>query len=117
MLLLAGSIHAQQSTATFAVNTTTVNPVASVSHMTCRISNGKVLLQWNIVNNEQADQFEIESSTDGNTFTMAALVFATEKAESDDYFFYEKAKKKKSYYRVKIINKDKSIRYSSIIAP
>lgn len=117
LLFAFSSASAQDQSVSFAVRNTTINPTASVSKINCSISNGRVLLQWNIVNNQQADQIEVESSVDGKNFVMAALVFGSEKNETDDYFFYEKAKKKKTFYRLKIINKDKSTHYSAIITP
>ncbi len=116
-LLFLYNVASAQDQSSFAVSRTTINPVASISKIKCTISNGRVLLNWNIVNNQQADQFEIESSTDGKKFHMAALVFGSEKQDTDDYFFYEKATKKKTFYRLKIINKDKSFHYSDIITP
>ncbi len=107
---------AQQPSATYAVNHTTT-PAASVNSIHCSISNGRMLLKWNIINNQEADQFEVESSTDGKKFSMTALVFGTDKESTDDYFFYEKAKKKKTFYRLKIINKNGTAHYSSVVTP
>jgi hypothetical protein len=78
------------------------------------ISNKKFLLNWAIGTNQDADRFEVERSTDGKTFEMAALVFGTDKADTDDYVFYEIAKKVKTYYRVKIIGKDGSVDYTPV---
>ena len=63
------------------------------------------------------DKIEVERSTDEKNFIMAGLVFGTDQADKVEYIFYEKNKKVKSFYRLKIINKDFSIFYSSIIAP
>ena len=115
LLSASYTLSAQQASVTYAVNHSTA-PVASVNSIHCSISNGRVLLKWNISNNHEADQFEVESSTDGKKFSMAALVFGTDKENSDDYFFFEKAKKKKAFYRVKIISKDKSIHYSDVVS-
>ena len=54
-----------------------------------------MILNWVVGENETADRFEIEKSTDGKTFIMAALVFGTEKPKTDKYQFYEKAGRKK----------------------
>ena len=86
---------------------------AKVTSINGNISNGKLLLQWTVSENENANQFEIEKSSDGKNFKMTALVFGTDKAESDNYLFYEKAEKKKFVYRVKIINKNQTISYST----
>ena len=79
------------------------------------ISNKKVILQWEVSENETADQFEVEKSTNGKTFVMAGLVFGTDKPETDTYQFYEKTNNKKVSYRIKLINKDKKIAYSAVV--
>lgn len=79
------------------------------------ISKNKVVLQWIVSKNESAAQFEVEKSYDRKRFIMTALVFGTDKTDSDSYFFYEKKGKSKVQYRIKIINKDQTIGYSSVI--
>ena len=81
------------------------------------ISNNKVLLNWTVGENQDADRFEVERSANGKTFVMAALVFATEKNDTDNYQFYEKVKKLKTSYRLKIFHKNGTVGYSSIIIP
>ena len=80
-----------------------------------KISNEKVKLTWNISENETADKFEVEKSVDGKTFLIAALVFGTDKMNSDQYQFYEKVNSGKILYRIKLINKNKELEYSKII--
>lgn len=96
-------------------------PVASstpsVNQFTCTIKNDRVLLSWVIENNQSANQVEVEFSADGKNFTMAGLVFGTDKKDADNYFFYEKVKKGKMFYRLKIINKDNSFLYSPVVTP
>ena len=77
--------------------------------------NNKVILQWLVAENETADQFEVERSSDGKSFSMAALVFGTDKSETDQYQFYEKVNPKKMLYRIKLIGKDGQATYSSVI--
>ncbi len=43
----------------------------------------KVKLTWNISGNETAEMFEVEKSTNGINYSMAALVFSSEKANED----------------------------------
>jgi hypothetical protein len=88
---------------------------AKVVSLNGNISNDKVILKWIVTENEQAAHFEVEKSKDGKNFTMAALVFGTDKTETDNYQFYEKAANKKMAYRIKIINKNQTIEYSPII--
>lgn len=75
----------------------------------------KVLLNWVVAENESADQFEVEKSIDGKNFTMAALVFGTDKTDTDYYQFFEKAGRSKIYYRIKIIKKNRQTEYSPVI--
>src|SRR5689334_7210803 len=70
------------------------------------IRSNKVILNWIVGENETADKFEVEKSTDGKNFTMAALVFGTDQAENGNYEFYEKAGNQKTTYRIKMINKN-----------
>lgn len=79
------------------------------------VKNQKVILTWTVDENETADMFEVEKSSDGKTFTMAAIVFCTEKSEKAEYQFYEKAGNKKMLYRIKLINKNKELVYSEVI--
>ena len=72
-------------------------------------------MNWVVGENETADQFEVEKSLDGKNFTLAALVFATDKRETDTYQFYEKAGNEKVSYRIKLINKNRKTEYSSVI--
>ena len=76
---------------------------AKVVNLSGNISNNKVLLNWIVNDNESASHFEVEKSTDGKNFSTAALVFGTDKSNTDAYQFYEKATKKKLIYRIKII--------------
>jgi hypothetical protein len=112
--------HAQTDIAPFAspsalsASTISITP-AKLINITGSISNHKVILNWVVGENESADKFEVEKSTDGKTFTMAALVFGTDKPETDNYQFYEKAGNKKILYRIRMINKNQKAEYSAVI--
>ena len=112
--------HAQSDIAPFA--SPSPLPASTISTASARlisingsISNSKVILNWVVGENETADQFEVEKSFDGKNFTMAALVFATDKRETDNYQFYEKAGNQKISYRIKLINKNRKTEYSPVI--
>ena len=62
--------------------------------------------------NETADCFLVEKSSDGKVYSQVALVFGTDKRQTDTYPFYEKAGKQKIYYRIKLISKDNQVTYS-----
>jgi hypothetical protein len=108
----------QSGISPFASPTTTIETVTSPARMLnvkASVNNNKVVIDWTVLENETADQFEIEKSTDGKSFTMAALVFGTDKPATDYYQFYEKATKQKISYRIKLINKDKKTEYSTVV--
>ncbi|MEO6612551.1 MAG: hypothetical protein ABIT05_05650 [Chitinophagaceae bacterium] len=88
---------------------------AKVLTINASISNNKVVLNWEVSQNETADQFEVEKSTDGKHFFLAALVFGTDKAENGSYQFYEKAGNQKIAYRIKVINKNRETEYSRVV--
>jgi hypothetical protein len=75
----------------------------------------KIWIQWTVNDNQTADQFVVEKSSDGKTYNVAALVFGSDNPETETYRFYEKVDNKKLHYRVKLINKDKQEQYSSSI--
>jgi hypothetical protein len=80
------------------------------------INNDKISLQWTIDENETADRFELEKSSDGENFSIAALVFTSEKAGEENYMFYERPKKINTvYYRLKIYTKSQDINYSKVL--
>lgn len=96
----------------------TVTPAVSPAKLISldgTIQNNKVILNWVVGENETADQFEVEKSTDGTNFTLAALVFGTDKPVTDKYQFYEKAGNQRTLYRIKLINKDRQSAYSTVV--
>ena len=91
------------------------NGSARVISVSGNILGNKIYLNWAVSENESADRFEVEKSTDGKHFKTAALVFGTDKAANDNYQFYEKAGNQLFVYRIKLINKDKKTAYSPVI--
>ncbi len=88
---------------------------SKITGVKASITRNNVVLNWVTVDNESADQFEIEKSTDGQHFVMAALVFGTDEPRNGKYEFYEKAIKQKVVYRIKLISKNKTTEYSTLI--
>ena len=88
-----------------------------IKNLNCQVKNEKLMISWSTEENEKTNRFELEKSKDGKQFSLAAIVFGTDKKDSDDYMFYEKASKKKIFYRVKIIQNDGSVDYSPIVTP
>lgn len=92
-----------------------IKQTASLLNVNATIIKNKVFLNWVVSENETADMFEVEKSEDGKNFSLAAIVFGTDNAKDESYQFYEKAKFKKIFYRIKLINKNKQTAYSTLI--
>jgi hypothetical protein len=107
--------HARVTNPPFASQVSSFSHPVKLQSVAVSINNHRVFLNWTVSENEKADLFEIEKSTDGKKFILAALVFGSDKAETGHYQFYEKAGKKKMHYRVKLINKNKEIEYSTVV--
>jgi hypothetical protein len=112
-------VSAQTEVALFTSSSTTYTisksqPVKVLSFQGNR-ANNKVSMQWVITDNETAEQFEVERSNDGKNFSTVALVFGTDKAQTETYMFYEKSIFKKVSYRIKCIDKNQTITYSDIL--
>ena len=91
---------------------TQANSSATIISFKVSQVNHKVLLEWMVGSNEMADRFLVEKSSDGKVYSEVALVFGTDKRQTDMYPFYEKAGKQKIYYRIKLISKDNQVTYS-----
>lgn len=95
-------------------STISITP-AKLLNVNGSIIQNKVVLNWEVGENETVDQFEVERSTDGKNFSLAALVFGTDKPATDKYQFYEKAGNQRVLYRIKLINKNRLTEYSAVI--
>lgn len=88
---------------------------AKLIHIDGSYNNNKFILNWIVGENQTADQFEVEKSMDGKKFLLAALVFGTDKDDTDNYQFYEKAGNQTVLYRIKLINKTRETEYSRVV--
>ena len=95
-------------------SSSSVSPAKLIS-IDVSLNNNKFILNWKVSENETADQFEVEKSTDGKNFIVTALVFGTDKKDTDQYQFYEKAGSEKVLYRIKLINKNRKTEYSTVV--
>lgn len=90
---------------------------AKLAYLNATTRDNRVLLNWAIENNKETNMFEVERSTDGKTFKMVGLVFGSELSELAEYRFFEKLRKGKTFYRLKVIYKNNKAEYSDIIIP
>ena len=117
--LLFVVLYVQKKIATFTIpafaSVSSYQPPAKLVSFKGSVDKNKIVLQWVVKENETADQFVVEKSIDGKNFKMAALVFGTDKPETDNYEFYEKANNKKVSYRIKLVSKNQETEYSPVV--
>jgi hypothetical protein len=78
--------------------------------------NNKVTLNWTVADNETANSFEVERSSNGRDFTTVGVVFTSEKMGTENYTFYETTSgNDKVMYRLKMIDKNREADYSRIL--
>ena len=93
-----------------------VLPVELISFNGNINKNNKVFLEWQVVNNEAIDQFEIQRSYDGNEFKTVGIVFSSEEKDREEYLFYETINSfDKAMYRLKMIDKNNKVTYSKTL--
>lgn len=97
-----------------ALQTAITGVPAKLIEFNAAASNNKVVLSWTVDENETADRFWVEKSTDGKNYATAALVFGSDKPDRAQYEFYEKAGNHKVLYRIKLVNKDSKTQYSEV---
>jgi hypothetical protein len=74
----------------------------------------KTQLQWSVAENETGDLFEVQRSSEGKNFSTVAIVSTTQKQGAESYSYKEIAQSI-AYYRLRIINKDRSATYSKVL--
>lgn len=73
------------------------------------------ILDWEIASTDDLRHFELEKSTDGKTFSLLSKVDKIE--DRNDYSYKDESLTDPvSYYRLKILDKDGSSKYSNIIS-
>jgi len=73
-------------------------------------------LKWIVADNESGKQFEIEKSLDGKSFSPTALVLSTAKSGSEEYNFKDELPAVRTFYRIKLIDKNNHASYSNTVA-
>jgi hypothetical protein len=71
-------------------------------------------LNWSVADNETGNYFEVQRSLDSKNFSTVAVVSTTQK-QGDEVYSYKEAAQPTAYYRLKIVNKDRSVSYSKVL--
>ena len=81
------------------------------------MTENRLLLKWNVADNEAVTVFEVKKSYDGKNFATGGFIFASEKKGNETYFFPEVlTDNQKIYYRLKIIGNNKKVKYSRVLS-
>jgi hypothetical protein len=91
--------------------------IASFISVKATIETNKVFLNWDVIGNEDVDQFIIESTEDNISYTVIAFVFGTDTQEKASYKFFQKTNNKQKAFRIKLITKKGEVVYSSVFVP
>jgi Secretion system C-terminal sorting domain len=86
-----------------------------ISEIEGKAENCISVLRWKVSNETNLNKYEIETSSDGVTFSVAGTVRPTVSNTSGIYQFSLNQVSGKAYYRLKIIDNDASISYSKVI--
>jgi len=113
LLLLLAGFTAIQATIPFPPSTPSGNP--AITGFTISKEAKKILLNWSVNSNNDADRVEVEKSTDNKQFSLAALIWCSDKSTNEQYAFYEAATRSASFYRLKLIGKDGTVSYSAVL--
>ncbi|KAI9449615.1 hypothetical protein F5148DRAFT_1291377 [Russula earlei] len=89
-------------------------PIA-LSSFNASLINSTVQLSWNTATEVNAGAFEVERSSDATVFTSIGTVAANNVASSYSYTDYQPLSGV-SYYRLKLVDKDGSYKYSNTIS-
>lgn len=89
---------------------------ASVAGLQCTSTDKRTQLTWSVKNNEMTGQLELERSINGKAFKTAAIIFPVESEGTAEYAFRDSNVSTKASYRIKVIQKNGTISYSSVIA-
>lgn len=95
----------------FAVGSGHALPVELIK-FTSKINNGQVRLDWSVENEINLLQYDIERSEDGNHFSTVKTITA---AGKKDYSTTDMTAPGKYYYRLKMVDRDGSVKYSAVL--
>ncbi|MEO7311946.1 MAG: T9SS type A sorting domain-containing protein [Chitinophagaceae bacterium] len=107
--------YASQGVKVFGTTSDVVVPLLLTNFSAVR-EYGQVKLNWKTANESNMNQFELQKSIDGQTFYPAGTVAANNTATASYAFTDNVAQSGLVYYRLKMIGKDGSFKYSFIVA-
>jgi len=95
------------------------DPSLTITNFKVYEKNNKQVVEWGTGSTVATNYWQVQSSTDGATFTTIALVLGDDPTNPGTYRLVNGAKKVnsvKKYYRLCYVNTDGTVQYSKIIA-
>jgi len=81
------------------------------------MNDNRILLKWNVAENENINLFEVTKSYDGKNFSTSGFILASEKKGNETYIFPELvSEQQKLFYRLKIVGTNQKVKYSRVIS-
>lgn len=87
--------------------------VKLVSFNATVLDDAKVVLRWRVENDQDADHYKIERSTDGVGFKEVGMIWPKNLTIATEYAFTDQNTPGYYYYRLKMVNIDGNVEYSS----
>jgi hypothetical protein len=108
---LAGTLY----TLSVSLSNCSVSPLKNSINLIANAVDNKVPLQWNVINETNARNYEVERSTDGNNFIALSSVTSAVVNANNGYTHTDALPVTgNNYYRIKQVNADGSVAYSNI---
>lgn len=96
--------------------TSSTAPKATVAGLQCTSTDKRTQLTWSVSNNEMTGQLELERSVNGKAFKTAAIIFTTEETGTAEYAYRDNSVNSKTTYRIKVVQKNGKIEYSTVVS-
>ena len=87
----------------------------TIASIKANVQNDKVSVDWNVENQSNMKQYEVERSADGKNFSIVAEIAANNNSSSSYNWLDENAAQGNNYYRIRSVDVNGKIEYSSIV--
>ncbi len=97
-------------------DTTVTLPIKMESVSVFKVSDNAVSVNWKTTYEVSSKQYDVEYSTDGKTFVTIATIESKNNLQGSSYnYIHTNPQKGKNYYRIKSVDNDGKVQYSSIM--
>jgi hypothetical protein len=111
----SGTLAGTPYTLSVSLSNCSVSPLKNSINLIANAVDNKVPLQWNVITETNARNYEVERSTDGNNFIALSSVTSAVVNANNSYTHTDALPVTgNNYYRIKQVNADGSVAYSNI---